>query len=83
VNVKRKTKEKTYCCDTLLEIAGIKMLGVPINRCLLQPEQEVVVIDGPIEVKNSDGILIEIIKTRHLNEQGQLHEGWASSSAFA
>lgn len=77
--MKRKVKNSTRCCDSLIEIAGEKFLGVPSERCTILEGQMVEILAGPIEVSHSGGNIV-IVKTRHMNSKGEFHVGWSLNS---
>jgi len=79
IEMKKRVKTQTRCCDQLIEIAGSRFLGVPTRRCLIPEGQVVEIIAGPTEV-TAKGQATIVVKTRHLNERGETHEGWSLNS---
>ena len=77
--MKKRVKTQSRCCDQLIEIAGTRFLGVPTRRCLISEGQLVEIVAGPIEV-TAKGEPAVVVKTRHLNERGETHEGWSLNS---
>jgi hypothetical protein len=77
--MKMRVKAQTRCCDQLIEIAGNRFLGVPTQRCLISAGQVVEIVDGPVEIA-AGGQNAIVVKTRHLNDRGETHEGWSLRS---
>jgi hypothetical protein len=78
----KKIKFEVKCTDALIEIAGKRFLGVSKKRCMIPSGVTVTVIDGPLEVSDSEERIVSVLAVRHVGTDGELHEGWVPAQAL-
>lgn len=79
-NLRATVHSSVRCIDSLLYIAGKSFLGVPSIDCLIAEDTEVEITEGPIRIEDSEGQGVDVVKVRHLNADGSVHEGWVPLS---
>ncbi len=78
----KKIKFEVKCTDALIEIAGRRFLGVSKKRCVISSGAIVTVIDGPLEVSDSEEKTVSVFAVRHAASDGEIHEGWVPAEAL-
>lgn len=73
---------KVRCFDRINRSENLISLSPPMKRCVLEAETRVFILGEPIMVRDLDGELLNMIKIRHEDCDGRLHEGWVAVAAL-